>query len=380
MILGINASRARSGGARAHLIGILSEARPQDHGITQVHVWSYPELLAMLPDAPWLRKHAPAALSGSLPSQLLWERYRLPRALKAAGCSILLNVDAGTVCSFSPAITMSRDMLSYEAGEMRRYRFGRMRVRLLLLRLIQNRSLRSAAGAIFLTRYAADVISRSCGRTRDYALIPHGVGRAFRTPQRTDTWPHDGSRPVECLYVSPIWHFKHQWSTVKAIELLRNKGHNVVLTLAGEADPDAMEMLRQQIAVSDPDGSFVRMLGKVSHDALPGLLARADVYVFASSCENMPNTVLEGMAAGLPIACSDRGPMPEVLQDGGVYFDPEDPPSIATAIEKLLTNAELRHNVAARARELSQAYSWTRCASETLSFAAETWRRHRINT
>ena len=35
----------------------------------------------------------------------------------------------------------------------------------------------------------------------------------------------------------------------------------------------------------------------------------------------MPNTLVEAMASGLPIACSDRGPMPEVLGDGGVLFD-----------------------------------------------------------
>ena len=53
------------------------------------------------------------------------------------------------------------------------------------------------------------------------------------------------------------------------------------------------------------------------------VLKRAHLFVFASSCENMPNTLVEAMASGLPIACSDRGPMPEILRDGGTYFDPE---------------------------------------------------------
>ena len=74
------------------------------------------------------------------------------------------------------------------------------------------------------------------------------------------------------------------------------------------------------------------------------------------------------MAVGLPIACSNRGPMPELLEDGGVYFDPEDSGSIAAAIEKIITHADLRTYIAKRAKALSEQYSWARCAAETWDF------------
>ena len=102
----------------------------------------------------------------------------------------------------------------------------------------------------------------------------------------------------------------------------------------------------------------MQTLGFVQHDELPALLASADLFVFASSCENMPNTLVEAMAAGLPIACSDRGPMPEILQEAGVYFDPEDVPSIADAVARIVSDAELRTRIAQRARRLSEQYSW----------------------
>jgi glycosyltransferase involved in cell wall biosynthesis len=70
------------------------------------------------------------------------------------------------------------------------------------------------------------------------------------------------------------------------------------------------------------------------------LLLKSDIFVFASSCENMPNTLIEGMAAGLKIACSSRGPMPEVLKDAGYYFDPESPVSISKAIEQIILNPD----------------------------------------
>jgi glycosyltransferase involved in cell wall biosynthesis len=104
---------------------------------------------------------------------------------------------------------------------------------------------------------------------------------------------------------------------------------------------------------------------------LPGYLAEADIFVFASSCENMPVTLVEAMAVGLPIACSNRGPMPEVLGDGGVYFDPEDPAGIVGAVQTLIDDPALRAHCARRAHQLAQQYSWRRCAHETFGFLAE---------
>ena len=117
---------------------------------------------------------------------------------------------------------------------------------------------------------------------------------------------------------------------------------------------------------------------KPPQQELPNHLAQADLFIFASGCENMPNTLVEAMAVGLPIACSNRGPMPEVLADGGVYFDPEDADSIAEAIEQIVQSPALRLAIAQRAKVLSQQYNWKRCADETWAFVAETYLRTKI--
>lgn len=372
MILGINASRARSGGARAHLIGLLSEADPAAHGFSEVHVWSYERLLDELPERPWLVRHSARPLQRGLISQMLWERFALPRAFRAARCDVLLNVDAGTVSRVRPAVTMSRDMLSYEPGEIERYGITPWRLRLIVLRSLQNRSLRAAEGAIFLTHYASQMIQRSSGPLSNVVHIPHGVGEDFRHRQPAGRWPDRDERPIEALYISPVWRFKHQWQVVKAIAALRAKGHDLKLTLVGGGEADTIERLHAEMAKVDPDGGFITHLGHVDHAALPALTAKADLYVFASSCENMPNTLVEAMAASLPIACSDRGPMPEVIEDGAVLFDPENPETIAAAIETMILDDALRERIAATAGRLAAQYSWKRCARETLGFLAET--------
>lgn len=372
VVVGIDASRNRSGGAKGHLVGILRDSDPREHGIDEVHVWSYAKLLSVLPDKPWLVKHSHPALERRLPYQLLWQWLHLPREARAAGCQVLLNTDAGSVCRFRPAVVMSRDMLSYEPGEINRYR-GRAWLRLRILRYVQNQSLRFADNAVFLTRYAAGVIQCYTGPLRRVAIIPHGVSNEFRGVSRARAWPSEGS-PIHCLYVSNAAPYKHQWHVVRAVSDLRRRGFDLRLTLVGGGSGSAHERLDAELALSDPRRDFVTVIGFLPAERLPSVLSESDLFVFASSCENMPNTLVEAMAAGIPIACSNRGPMPEVLADGGVRFDPESPISIAAAVEQLITDHMLREKCAERAYQLAHQYSWSRCGHETWQLLRESVR------
>jgi glycosyltransferase involved in cell wall biosynthesis len=375
LTIGIDASRNRSGGAVAHLMGILSEGDPTNFGISKVHVWSYQTLLDTIPDRPWLIKHNPPALEQSILKQLWWQRFGFPVEVKLTDCQIVLNTDAGTISTVRPAVTMSRDMVSYEPGVIELYGFSRARLRLILLRYMQNRSLRAADAAIFLTRYAAKVIQQSCGSLPSIAYIPHGVGAAFKQYQPVNDWPEAGARPIRCIYVSNAEMYKHQWVVIEAISQLRKRGNNLTLKLVGGGKGPAQRLLQDAIAVSDQGGNFVEQLAFLPQQELPNHLAQSDLFIFASSCENMPNTLVEAMAVGLPIACSNRGPMPEVLADGGVYFDPADAESIAGAIKQIIQSPALRLAIAQRAKVLSQQYNWKRCADETWAFVAETYLR-----
>lgn len=369
IIVGIDASRNRSGGAKAHIIGILSEIGELPPEIKEVHIWSYEELLDLLPNEKWIVKHSPKELKKSLPFQLLWQYKTLPKEALKNGIDILLNTDAGTVCRFQPSVTMSRDMLSYEPGEMKRFGISFQRARLILLRYVQNYSLKNSTAAIFLTKYASDIIQKHSGRINNYKIIPHGVSDNFRLrPIHKDFNSED---EIECVYVSNVSFYKHQNYVAKAIFELRKK-YNIKIKFIGGGEGKAQEDFIKLKDNLDSESLFMEQLDFVAHSELPLLIKNSDLFIFASSCENMPNTLIEGMCSGLPIACSNRGPMPEVLQDGGVYFDPENTESIIDAIETIILNKELRLRTKKRALYLSENYSWKRCANETFSFLIAT--------
>lgn len=120
---------------------------------------------------------------------------------------------------------------------------------------------------------------------------------------------------------------------------------------------------------------FVEQLDFLPKDQLLTHLAEADLFVFTSGYEAFGIILLEGMAVGLPITCSERSSLPETIQNGGVYFNPENANSIAVAIEQIIQILALRLAIAQRTKALSQQYSWKRCADETWAFVAETYLR-----
>lgn len=371
----IDASRVKSGGGVAHLLGILAIDQVEQFGIGQVHVWSHAELLAALPDRPWIVRHLPRVTEKSLAHQLLWQAVSLAGEVRRANCQILFSEDATTLCRFRPMVALNHNMLPYEERVMHVYGTSKNGLHQRALLEIQKRAFRAADGVIFLTRHAAQRIQLASGALSNTVIIPHGVGEVFKHTKPLAAWPASNEQPVRCVYVSPIWEYKHQNVVVRAIRTLRDHGMNVTLTLTGGGNSRARQILDRQIAQSDPRGEFVQVLDFIAHEEVPALIAGADIFVFASACETFGISLLEAMAVGVPIACSDRSSLPETLRDGGAYFDPEDDASIAATIGKLIADPALRARLAARAKELAQTYSWERCARDTWAFIAQTYRR-----
>ena len=107
--------------------------------------------------------------------------------------------------------------------------------------------------------------------------------------------------------------------------------------------------------------------GVVADDRLIELYQRAALFVFPSRYEGFGLPVLEAMACGCPVVCSSASSLPEVADDAAILLDPLDIEGFARAIERVLEDAELRHDLRQRGLRQAARFTWDRTARETIA-------------
>jgi glycosyltransferase involved in cell wall biosynthesis len=116
----------------------------------------------------------------------------------------------------------------------------------------------------------------------------------------------------------------------------------------------------------------VRFLGWVSAEELEGLYGAAAGFIFPSLAEGFGLPVLEAMARGVAVACSNRGAIAEVADQAALQFDPESVPAIAEAIRCLLGGGSAVERLRAAGPEHAARFRWETTAALTLRAYAKT--------
>jgi glycosyltransferase involved in cell wall biosynthesis len=135
-----------------------------------------------------------------------------------------------------------------------------------------------------------------------------------------------------------------------AAQRLVGKGSNVRFLIVGGGSRQAMlEMMADEMGL----GESVHFLGR--RDDVPELLHLSDVMVLPSHgvVETLPLSVLEAMAAGVPVVATAVGSLPEMITDGenGKLIPTGNPDALAVAIESIVTDEEAARSMAEVARE-----------------------------
>jgi glycosyltransferase involved in cell wall biosynthesis len=104
----------------------------------------------------------------------------------------------------------------------------------------------------------------------------------------------------------------------------------------------------------------------ISPAELEGLWALADAFVFPSLYEGFGLPVLEAMARGVPVACSNASSLPEVAGEAALLFDPRDEAAIAGALQRLLSDRPLTDRLRVLGVQRSREFTWERTARLTL--------------
>ena len=382
MRIGIDATNIKVGGGLRHLIEVINNVNPDEKILHEIVLWSSLNVLNEVRNEKWLiKKHSPI-FEKNLIFRIFWQIFKLNILLKRENCDILFVPGGTFFTKYKPVVSISQNLLPFEKKELNRYKYSILYLKFILLKHFQIQSFKNSSGIIFLSEYAKSVILNSTGKIQaEKTIIPHGINKDIfnhpRKPYKIDIY--NNYKKFNIVYISSIEPYKHQHKVLEAVSILLNEKYPIKLSIVGSARKKDLAKLIKKINILFKSKDKVDYIGFVDHKNIKNYYYNSDLFVYASSCENLPIILLEAMASGLPICCSNRGPMPEIIKNAATYFNPEEPKSIANAIRKMIDSPKLREDLSILAYKYAQNYSWNVCSVNTFSFLEKIYNYHNYN-
>jgi glycosyltransferase involved in cell wall biosynthesis len=298
----------------------------------------------------------PQAVHASFrPARILWEQTVLPLEASRYHVDVLFNPGfTAPILTGCPCVTVFHDLQHKRHPEHFRWfdlPFWRM-----LLWASAHRSRHLIAVSEATRTDLLRFYKLGDGRV---TVIPHGVEKGFFLLDRTKTEPY-------VLCVSTLHPHKNIDRLIRAYARVKRSFRLMFAGMRG-FHAQSVDALIAELGV----GESVQLTGWISRAELYGLYARTQAFIYPSTFEGFGMPVLEAMAAGIPVACSDIPPLREVAGDAALFFDPLDEGAIAMALERIVSDEVLRRRLAEAGPLRARQFTWERAAERTLQVLIE---------
>jgi len=290
-------------------------------------------------------EHAPQPVNASFrPGRILWEQFRLPSAIRKHSLNVLFNpgFTAPLRCP-CPMVTVFHDLQHKRHPEYFRW------FDLPFWNFFLAASARRSRGLISVSEATRQDLRRYSGV--DSQVIHHGVEREFfEIAKRRE--------PKDYLLCASTSH-PHK-NLDRLLRVYQQSPDLPPLILTGVRGFAAREV--EALA-----GAKVKIAGWIPRPELLELFRCARGFVYPSTFEGFGMPVLEAMAAGVPVACSDIPPLREIAGGTVHYFDPASDDQLRTALLQLAAGTLPVEAAEQRASE----FSWAKTARETLDYLSK---------
>ena len=243
--------------------------------------------------------------------------------------------------------------------------------RALQLRLTVERTVRSAERILTGSEFSRQAIARAyCLEADRISVVPNAASSDFRPLPRSIAAPWLRERfqitAPYLLTVGDLQPRKNQIGLIRAYaEMIRaypQLPHHLVL-----AGKETWFSSRIRSAATDSDvADRIHLVGFVTDDDLLRLYNGCDVFVFPSFYEGFGLPVLEAMACGRAVACSNTSALPEVADSAALLFDPHSTAEMTRAMLDLVLDTDLRSRMERLGTQRASQFSWQKTAEKTL--------------
>jgi len=359
MLIGIDASNIRTGGGLKHLEKFVQYTLEHLKNTSFVIV-SNNKVNASFQKYSSVKCISNRLLNSnslfSLVSQLVFSNYYF----KSNQCDLVFAPGGIFLSRFKPFFTMSQNMLPFENSELNFFSFNK-RLKFKLIKILQLISFRRSNGVIFLTDYARDKVKLHFNREINTTVIPHGI---YQQKENSYNYNND---ILEILYISDFLPYKHNLNVFEAVSELIDEGYNISLTLIGKKDRLQYSKMQKMLSVNLKLIDKIKIMGQIPNDKIQEYYQKTSLFLFASSCENLPFIILEALSYGLPIITSNKSPMKDLVYGDRILFDSYNKNDIKEVIKMNIDKQKLIE-ISRENYQLSKKYNWRDNIYNTIEF------------
>jgi glycosyltransferase involved in cell wall biosynthesis len=303
-----------------------------------------------------------------------WERRNLPALVRARHIdAVFTPYQVESIRTGARSLLMIRNMepFCYQC-----YANGwRHSLRNRTLKRMSDRSLKKADHIIAVSDYAAQYLTTQLRiDPARISRVYHGIDPSYSRPiaVRDTKASSYGDIPHEFLLTcGSLFPYRRCEDVIEAYAAIATQSMDKPdLLIAGDSPHVQYKAKLRQLAAELRIESHVRFLGHVDRDTLRALYQHAQAVLLATEVEACPNVAIESLASSSCILASSSPPLPEILGQAAVYYQPRNVADLQTRLQDLLDSEESRRKLKQAANSRAAQFSWDLCAQQTLDILA----------
>lgn len=313
--------------------------------------------------------------NGSYLDKFIWEKFKLPKIVNTLNPDIFFvpgNFSGSKEKFNCPVVSLVHNIAPFSKRYIKEESLIQ-KIRLKLLKALTIKSMNNSSGVVFLSDYCRRYFRKFITDKNIIGITSHhGQPDSITDSNDLSILNRLNIEKPYILSVSHIYRYKKIKEMVVGYLNALNQNRNLPeLLIAGRIYDKKYHKDILEIVKRSNFSDKVRFLGNIKGSELPALYKNCDLFIFPSALETCSVILIEAMAYGCPIICSNKTVMPEVSANQALYYHPENTNRLADLIIRVTSDSELKNNLRLNLKLASGNYSWKNSTEKIIELFKE---------